>query len=93
MFVEFVKHEAHAVHEAVHVRWLALVVRRALVSRKRGLERLEVLHPLDSEVVRLYVGLIEYQDERQLGLVQDTVGYAVQCDGFWREGGSTDLQA
>lgn len=29
------------------------------------------MHPFDSKVVRLNVGLVEDQDERELGLVQD----------------------
>lgn len=76
MLVELVEHEAHAVHEAVHVRRLALVVCRALVRRKRGLEGLKVLHPLDGEVVRVHVCLVEDKDEREFGFVEYAAGTA-----------------
>ena len=59
MFIELVEHEAHAVHQAVHVCGLALVVRCSLMRRKRCLERLEVVHPFDGEIVRSYIRLVE----------------------------------
>ena len=74
VFVELVENEAHAVHEAVHVRRLALVVGRPLVCGKRGLESLKVLHPLHCKVVRADVGLVKDENERKFCFVQDAAG-------------------
>ena len=43
MLVELVEDETHAVHEAVHVGWLAFVVGGSLVSSQRSLEGLTLL--------------------------------------------------
>ena len=59
VLVEFVQHQTHAIHEAVHVCRLALIVRRALMRRQSRLERLKVLHPLDSKVMRLDISFVE----------------------------------
>ena len=73
VLVELVQNKTHAVHEAVHVRRLALLVGRASVRGKRGLERFEVLHPLERELVWLDVGFVEYEDEGEFCFVEDTV--------------------
>ena len=71
VLVKLVQHQTHAVHEAVHVCRLALVVRRALMRRQSSLERLKVLHPLHCKVVCLYIGFVEDEDEREFCFVQD----------------------
>jgi hypothetical protein len=75
MLVEFVEDEAHAIHEAIHVRRCPLVVGRVLMRCERFLEHLEISHPFEGERVRLDVGLVEDDDERKLGLVKDTGEY------------------
>lgn len=93
MLVELVEHQAHAVHQAVHVPRSVVASRIPAVEQGR-LERLKVAHPLDRKVVRLDVGLVEDEDEGKAGLVEDTEDASGQlertrCDG--REG--TNLQA
>ena len=77
VLVELVEDETHAVHEAVHVGWLAFVVGGSLVSSERSLEGLEVLHPLDREVVRSYICLVEDEDEGKFCFVEDTIAEAL----------------
>ena len=72
MFIEFIEDETHAVHEGVHVRWLALVVGGALMRGECSLERLPVLHPLDRKVVWSHIRLVEDKDERKFCFVEDT---------------------
>ena len=60
MLVELIEDQAHAVHEAIHVRRLSLVVCCTTVRGQCFLERFEVLHPLQSEVVGLNIGFVEY---------------------------------
>ena len=43
------------------------------MGRKCFLESLKVLHPVECEIVRLRIGLVEHNDEGKLGLVEDTV--------------------
>ena len=64
VFIELVQDQTHAIHKAIHVRRFTFVVGGSLVCSKGLLERFEVLHPLDRKFMRLYIGLIEYQDER-----------------------------
>lgn len=63
MPVEFVQHQTHTVHQAVHVCWLALVVGGATVRSKRSLEGFKILHPLNRKVVWLYIGLVKDENE------------------------------
>ena len=71
MLIELIQDQAHAVHQAVHVRRLAVRVCRAAVTGERGLEGFEVVHPLECEVVRGDVGFIEDEDEGQFGFVEN----------------------
>jgi len=41
------------------------------VCCERFLEYLEILHPLESKVVRVNIGLVEDDYKRKLGLVED----------------------
>lgn len=70
--VELVEDETHAVHQTVHVRWLAFVVCRALVRRERCLKRLKVLHPLYRKVMWLHIRFVEDENEGQFCFVQNT---------------------
>lgn len=39
---------------------------------KGRLELFEIRHPIQCELMRLYISLVEYQNKGQLRLVQDT---------------------
>jgi len=73
MIVELVKDKAHAIHQRVHVvRFSILVASSPALSTvlyECSLEGFKVVHPFNSEVVRLDIGLIEDEDEGKLGLV------------------------
>jgi hypothetical protein len=69
VLVEFVQHEAHTVHQAVHVRRFTLCVPGAAVRCQRRLEHFKVLHPFKGKFMRLNVGLIEDKDKWQLCFV------------------------
>lgn len=71
VLIELVQYETHAVHEAVHVPWSALAAVAPAVD-ERLLKRLKVAHPLDCKLVRGDVDLVEDEDERQPGLVQNS---------------------
>ena len=71
MLIELIQDQAHAVHQAVHVRRLAVRVCRAAVAGERGLEGFEVVHPLECEVVRGDIGFIEDEDEGQFSFIED----------------------
>ena len=71
MLIELIQDQAHAIHEAVHVRRLAVRVCRAAVTGECGLEGFEVVHPLEREVVRGDIGFIEDENEGQFGFVED----------------------
>jgi hypothetical protein len=75
MLVKFIQDKAHAVHETVHIGRSAFVVSRTLMGSERLLECLEISHPLERKGVRLNIRLVEYDDEGQLGLVEDTEEY------------------
>jgi hypothetical protein len=45
------------------------------VGRKCFLESLKVLHPVECEIVRLRINLVEDNDEGKLGLVEDTANH------------------
>jgi hypothetical protein len=72
MLVKLIQDQAHAIHEAVHVRRGTLVVGRALMRNECLLECLEISHPLEGKSVRLNIRLVEDDNERELGLVKDT---------------------
>lgn len=72
VFVELVEHETHTIHEAVHVRRFALFVARVTVRSQRYLERFEILHPFYRKIMGLHVGLVEDENKREFGLIQDT---------------------
>ena len=82
VLVELVEYQAHAIHEAVHVRRFALFVARVAMGGQRRLERLKILHPFDGEIMGLYIGLVEDQDKRELGLVQDAGRINVPSEPF-----------
>lgn len=71
VLVKLVEHQAHAVHQAVHVPWTVVASRIPAVEQGR-LERLKIAHPLDRKVVWLDIGLVEDEDEGEAGLVEDT---------------------
>jgi hypothetical protein len=75
MLVKLIQDKAHAIHEAVHVRRGTLVIRCALMRCKCFLECFEISHPLDSKCMRLNIGLVEDDNERELGLVKDAEEY------------------
>ena len=79
MLIELIQDQTHAVHQAVHVRRLAVRVCRAAVTGERGLEGFEVVHPLECEVVRGDIGFIEDEDEGQFGFVENA--------GEWSDNG------
>ena len=79
MLVKLVQDETHAVHEAVHVPRCALVVGRALVRCEGFLKCLKVSHPFERKGVGLGVGFVEDDDERKLGLVEDTGGGLIRA--------------
>ena len=69
-FVKLVEHQAHRVHQRVHVISFPIP---ALGRRLQGfLEELPVVHPVDGEFVGLHVGLVEHEDEGESSLVQDS---------------------
>ena len=70
VLVELLEDEAHARHQAARIRHLAMLVSAPLAQRR--LVRFKVLHPLDGEIVRLNVNLVEDEDEWQAGLVKDS---------------------
>jgi hypothetical protein len=74
VLVKLVQDETHAVHEAVHVRWCAVVVGRALVGCEGFLESLKVLHPFKCKGMGLDISFVEDDNEGKLGLVQDAGG-------------------
>jgi hypothetical protein len=74
MLVKLVQNKAHAIHEAVHVRWCTIVVGRALVCCEGFLEFFKVLHPFECKSVGLGISFVEDDDEWKLGLVEDTIG-------------------
>lgn len=86
MFVKFIEHETHAVHEAVHVRRLALVICGTSVVRKGFLEGLEIVHPFNSKIVPLDVGFVEDKNKWQFRFVQYTA--CVTRSGNFCEGTS-----
>jgi len=70
VLVELLQNEAHARHQAARVRHLAVLIPASLAQRR--LVGFKVLHPLDGEIVRLDVNLVEDEDEWQAGLVKDS---------------------
>ena len=84
MLVEFVENKAHAIHQTIHVCWLAFLVAHPAMRSERRLESFEVLHPFQREVMLLHVGLIEHEDEWKFGLVENTGVDEDKCQGSGR---------
>ena len=84
VLVELVKYQTHAIHKAVHVRRFALFIARITVGSQRCLERFKILHPLDRKIMGLHICLVEDEDERELGFVQDTGCTNVPSEPFLR---------
>jgi hypothetical protein len=95
VLVELVEDERHRVHERVHVGRLAVAVaaRTGRVRVQCRLERLKVRHPLERKGVRVRVGLVEDEDERQFGLVQDARARVCGLELGLGGGGRAHLQA
>ena len=72
MLVKFIQHKAHAVHQAIHVCRFPIFVSGTLMSGQRCLEGFEIVHPFQSEIMRLDVRFVENQDEWKLGFVKNT---------------------
>ena len=72
VLVELVEYETHTIHEAVHVRRFALFVVCVAVRSQRYLERFEILHPFYRKIMGLHVGLVEDENKREFGFIQDT---------------------
>ena len=49
---------------------------------ERVLERFKVAHPVERKLVRLDVGLVEHEEERESGLVQDAVAGGQSARGW-----------
>jgi hypothetical protein len=69
--IEFVQDQTHRVHQRVHV--ISLAVPALGGSLQRFLEELPVVHPVDCELMRLNVGLVEDENEGKTGFIQDPV--------------------
>jgi hypothetical protein len=71
MFIKFVEHKTHAIHETIHISGLALRIPGAIVRSQGSLECFEVLHPLQGKVMGLDIGFIEDKNKGQFSLVKD----------------------
>lgn len=81
MFIKFVQDETHAVHKRIHIRRFPFCIRGATVGCESGLERFEILHPFQSEIMRLHIGFVEDKNKWKFRLVKDTARWNRWSDG------------
>ena len=73
IFIELIQDQAHACHQTGHIGRLSLGIQSSSIECKFSLESFKIGHPLNREIMRLHVSLVEHNNERQLRLVQDTI--------------------